>query len=291
MILRARVQVQGVGAEPNKETYNIKSTLSFTGHVARDVMSNLKTSPLEAALDIVMLPVHMGTGVVYEQSLILMPHKLWACLYEFDKNMFIQHFLGGKEDNASNFWKNMQGTSYVVQSAKFSTWIPRRTVPLEAFWWCSGLHRDQQGMGKICRYHSSMASLLGPKHLQNCRGPDGLGGNHLLGDGPYAYTPIYVLIDMTYIHTHIYRLKYMHLNYLDLDNLTLSLCITCGLSDCARKWITRMHCMLSGLKVMLAIFWKKRVTDEGMRTFTLTNNKIGLLVGWALEIMGPSSTC
>ena len=46
---------------------NIAKSSPMTGHVARDVMQNLKPSALEAAL-----PIHRGNAVAYEESLILM---------------------------------------------------------------------------------------------------------------------------------------------------------------------------------------------------------------------------
>ena len=81
-----------------------------SGHVARDLSKNLRSCPLEDDIERVLLPVHFKNLVVYEEHLILLPHMLWAKMYQHDEAMFMQQFLGGQSDNASRFWSKMEGT-------------------------------------------------------------------------------------------------------------------------------------------------------------------------------------
>ena len=104
----------------------------MTGHVARDLSKLMTRSPLEAALEHVLLPVHLGNQVVYEEHYILLPHKWWAHLHAYDEGLFLQQLLGGNPANAGRFWKHMQGS--ILQSKLEQLGLdPRKTVPMKIF--------------------------------------------------------------------------------------------------------------------------------------------------------------
>ena len=105
---------------------------SVTGHVARDLSKLMRRSPLEAALEHVLLPVQLGNQVVYEGHYILLPHKWWAHLHAYDEGLFLQQLLGGNPANASRFWKHMQGS--ILQSKLGQLELdPRKTIPMKIF--------------------------------------------------------------------------------------------------------------------------------------------------------------
>ena len=83
-------------------------------------------------MEIVTLPIHKGDMVVLEEHYILMPHKLWSHMYSYDEGLFVQYFLGGKADNASRFWKNMNGTK-LMEKVQMLSLDPSRTIPLKFF--------------------------------------------------------------------------------------------------------------------------------------------------------------
>ena len=121
---------------PKKKLHDLKLGVIFSpmlaGHVARDLSHQLRASPFQAAIEKVMLPVHKGEAVVLEEHFIVMPHKLWASMYNFDQTLFLQHFLGANADNASRFWKGLNGTHLLGKLNKLNL-DPAKTVPLKLF--------------------------------------------------------------------------------------------------------------------------------------------------------------
>ena len=63
---------------------------------------------------------------------MLLPHKLWASMYSFDQELFLQHFLGGNDRNASKFWKSMGGSKLADKLALLQL-DPRMTIPMKLF--------------------------------------------------------------------------------------------------------------------------------------------------------------
>ena len=100
--------------------------------MARDIGKMLRRSPLEDALEHVLLPVHWNNKVMYEGHYILLPHKWWAKLFAYEEGLFLQQLLGGNAANASRFWKQMQGTT-IHKKMDMLKLDAKRTIPLKIF--------------------------------------------------------------------------------------------------------------------------------------------------------------
>ena len=207
------------------------SAFCVQGHVARDLSKLMRRSPLESALEHVLLPVQLGNHVVYEEHYILLPHKWWAHMHAYDEGLFLQQLLGGNSANASRFWKQMQGT--ILQSKLDKLKLdPKKTIPLKIFGdgiACTGLGKSWSKSAEAIL----IASLL---PAGNSRSSEVLQGDLKKTSYP----------------------RQAELNWVGVREVG-------NLFDYLVKWCISSKSISP--EVMMALLWKNRVTKEGMRSW------------------------
>ena len=128
--------------------------------MARDLTKHMTETPFEAALEHVLLPIHKGAAVMYEEHYVLMPHKLWSIMYKYDSGLFERHFLGGQANNASKFWKGMRG-SKLNEKLELLQLDPSKTIPLKIFGdgiACTGLGKSWSKSAETFHFASLLST-------------------------------------------------------------------------------------------------------------------------------------
>ena len=75
---------------------------------AKKLQDKLPVTPISRALSV--MPCYMKRvkgGIVHTNQAMLLPHELFAGLWEFDKSIFVNKLCGGDEANIEKFWKSM----------------------------------------------------------------------------------------------------------------------------------------------------------------------------------------
>ena len=98
--------------------------------MARDLHKLLHHGPLQEALTRVLLPITTNNAEVLVAHSILLPHRVFAALWQADKDAFMQQWCGGSRESLVSFWAGMKGTA-VYEKAKRMGFA--NTIPLKLF--------------------------------------------------------------------------------------------------------------------------------------------------------------
>ena len=101
------------------------------GHVARDLETLLGEPILKKAMSDIFLPISMGRQAVCVPHRMLLPHKLWATLFETSPAMF-KKFCSIDSDQIQAFWNGMVGTPLHRQATALDRDVSK-VVPLKLF--------------------------------------------------------------------------------------------------------------------------------------------------------------
>ena len=77
-----------------------------------------------------LLPITTTQGTQTASHRVLLPHRLFAALWEADPQVFLDHWCGGSQEALETFWEGLKGTKVYVEAARMGL---RNTVPLKLF--------------------------------------------------------------------------------------------------------------------------------------------------------------
>ena len=109
-ITACKIQSIAQAAEEDGASCPVLHVLANLGedkNCARNLQMRLAPNVLQGASITVTLPMLNPIQVVHAPTPLLLPHMLFAALYEADVELFKQHILGGSSETIPNFWDSV----------------------------------------------------------------------------------------------------------------------------------------------------------------------------------------